>query len=315
MKKAVIVGIFGQDGQFLCNHLEKNGYVVTGIGRNKVYSSNQSWDKLIDIGEKDDVAYLIKKLQPDEIYYLAACHHSSEDIKEDFSQLLKSSYLVNVFSYINFLESIVEYSKTTRIFYAASSHIYGDSIEEIQDETTKFSPISIYGITKLDGLLLSRYFRSKHRLHSSVGILYNHESHLRHPNFVSRKIVKAAVEIKKGIRDELILGDLNAQIDWGYAGDYVDAMYQIVNHKEPEDYIIASGKIIELVDFVQIVFRELGITWRKFVKEDKSLLKRIFTATYCGNPAKLISATGWKPTTDLDDLAKIMVKKELERNK
>ena len=312
MKTAVIVGIFGQDGQFLCNHLEKKEYLVIGIGRKTVYSSDQSWKKFIDISKKDDVDYIIEKLRPDEVYYLAACHHSSEDIKENISQLLINSYLVNVFGYINFLESILKFSKTSRIFYAASCHIFGDVQEQVQDESTKFSPSSIYAITKLDGLYLSRYFRLKHLIHSSVGILYNHESHLRNPNFVSRKIVKAAVEIKEGTRDELVLGDLDARIDWGYAGDYVNAMYKILNYDEPDDFIIASGKMNKLIDFVDAVFCKLKINWKDFVKEDVSILKRKHLTAYCGNSAKLFSLTGWQATTDLQDIAGIMLLNELE---
>jgi GDPmannose 4,6-dehydratase len=312
MKKAVIVGIFGQDGQFLCNNLEKDGYVVTGIGRNKVYSSDGKWNKLIDITNKNDVIYLIKNYKPDEVYYLAAHHHSSEDNIESAPKLINESYKINVFSYINFLESIKNYSLNTKIFYAASSHIFGKTKEPIQDENTEFSPNSIYGITKLDGLLLSRYYRKIYSIFSSVGIMYNHESHLRSSKFASKKIVKSAVEIKNGVRDKLQLGDLHAHIDWGYAGDFVDAMKRIIIHNIPNDYIIATGHSVKLINFVDAVFKELNLNFEKFVVEDRSLLKRKSTTTYCGNFKKLFKATGWKPSTDVNLISKHMVKKELD---
>ena len=311
MKTAVIVGIFGQDGQFLCNHLEKKEYLVIGIGRKTVYSSDQSWKKFIDISKKDDVDYIIEKLRPDEVYYLAACHHSSEDIKENISQLLINSYLVNVFGYINFLESILKFSKTSRIFYAASCHIFGDVQEQVQDESTKFSPSSIYAITKLDGLYLSRYFRLKHLIHSSVGILYNHESHLRNPNFVSRKIVKAAVEIKEGTRDELVLGDLDARIDWGYAGDYVKAAYDIMQLKTPDFFIIASGKSHSVEFFAKKCFEYIGLNYKKYLGVDKKLFRPKRNSTLVGNANKAKRLIKFKNKTNVQKLISIMMENDL----
>lgn len=312
MKKAVIVGCSGQDGQLLRNLLQRKNYSIIGIDINKIYCTHSTWKKKIDINNQSHVFDLIQHFQPDEVYYLAAYHHSSEDCTGDSFQLIKNSYKVNVFSYLNFLESIRIVSNETRIFYAASSHIFGDPENPVQDEETKFDPQSIYAITKLDGLLLSRYYREIHTIFSSVGILYNHESHLRHQKFVSKKIVKTAIEIKNNMKQQLVLGNIDAEIDWGYAGDYVMAMFKILNHTKADDYIIASGKKVKLKDFVSIVFNLLDIECKEYVKHDPSLIKRKMVNSLCGNPKKLIDATGWKPEYDLNKLAEIMIEKELE---
>lgn len=312
MKKAVIVGVNGQDGQLLCDLLKLKNYSIIGIDIDEIYCTHQTWNKKIDISNQHHVSDLILHVQPDEVYYLAAYHHSSEDDRGDSFQLINSSYKVNVFSYLNFLESIRKFSKKTRIFYAASSHIFGDPKDPVQDETTEFNPQSIYAITKLDGFLLSRYYRENYSIFSSVGILYNHESPLRNEKFVSKKIVKTAVGIKNNIKQELLMGDINVQIDWGYAGDYVMAMFKILNHTKPDEFVVASGKKVKLLDFVSIVFNHLGMDWRKYVRQDSTLLKRKSTSLLCGNPKKLMDLTGWYPEVDLNKLAILMVDYELD---
>jgi len=312
MKKAVIVGCNGQDGQLLYNLLEQKHYSIIGIDIEEVYCTHSTWDTKIDINNQYHVFDLIKHFHPDEVYYLAAYHHSSEDDTGDSFQIINDSYKINVFSYLNFLEGIRKFHKETKIFYASSSHIFGNPKDPLQDETTRFDPKSIYAITKLDGLLLSRYYREMHSIFSSVGILYNHESHFRDKKFVSKKIVKTAVEIKNNIKQQLVLGNINAEIDWGYAGDYVMAMFKILNHTKADDFIIASGEKVKLIDFVAIVFNLLDIDWKKYVEQDPSLLKRKMLNPFCGNPKKLKDATGWAPKYNLNKLAKLMVKKELE---
>jgi len=311
MNEIIIVGSNGQDGNFLCDILSEKKHSLIKLDINYVDSINSDWDKTVDISSLYEVSNLINKLQPSQIYYLAAHHHSSEDELGELNDLLMKSYNINVLYYLNFLESIRKYSPNTKIFYAASSHIFGEPKETLQDESTIFNPKSIYAITKLDGLLLSKFYRHNYSLFASVGILYSHESPLRKNSFVSKKIVKTAVAIKNGLSDELIIGDLNAQLDWGYAGDYAGAMYKILTHNKPDDFIIASGEKIKLIDFINYVFSYLNLDWKNFVKESPELLSRKSTNMLCGNPQKLMKETGWTPKIKLKELAKLMVDYEL----
>jgi len=313
MNQIVIVGSRGQDGRLLYDILKQNKCSVIELGIDYVNSTDRSWVKKVDISNFSEVSQLINQVKPSHIYYLAAHHHSSEDELGDINDLLEKSYKVNVYSYLNFLESIRNFSPKTKIFYAASSHIYGEPKQPLQDENTKFNPKSIYGITKLDGLLLSRYYRDNYSVFSSVGILYSHESSFRKNNFVSKKIVKTAVEIQNGLSNKLVLGDINAQIDWGYAGDYVQAMLKILEHEKPDDFIVASGKKVRLKDFIALVFDYLDLDWKNFIKESPEVLTRKNTNLLFGNPRKLMDQTGWKPTVNLEQLAKLMVDYELEQ--
>jgi len=312
LKKAVIIGALGQDGQLLTALLNSKKYSVIGIDINYVSAPSTLWQGDVDISDKDSVFNLVKNVEPDEIYYLAAYHHSSEEdiINED--DLIQKSYQVNVFSYINFLEAIRIYSPSSKIFYASSSHIFGHPKNDVQNEETKIDPKSIYSITKYDSQQLSRYYRENYSLFCSVGILYTHESSLRTEKFISKRIVTTAIEIKNNKVNELIIGDLNAKIDWGYAGDYVEAFVKILNIESADEFIIATGKTHELKDFIIYVFEYLSLDWKKYVREDSSLLKRRIQGVYCGDPSKIKSLTGWNPNIDLKSLAHLMVDKELQ---
>jgi len=314
LKKAVIIGALGQDGQLLTALLNSKKYSVIGIDINYITAPSSLGQKEVEISDKKSVFNFIENVKPDEIYYLAAFHHSSEEdiINED--DLIQKSYQVNVFSFINFLEAIRIYSPTTRIFYASSSHIFGHPKNNVQNEETKIDPKSIYSITKYNGQQLSRYYRATYSLYCSVGILYTHESPLRTEKFISKRIVKTAIDIKNNKINELIIGDLNAKIDWGYAGDYVEAFVKILNIESADDFIIATGKIYELKDFINYVFESLNLDWKKYVKEDSRLLKRRIQGVYCGDPSKIKSLTGWMPKTDLKTLAEKMVIYELKKS-
>jgi GDPmannose 4,6-dehydratase len=312
MKIAVIIGVNGQDGRFLYNFLKNDNYSVIGFDINYVISTKNEWEEILSITSFNEVEQFIKTVKPDELYYLAAYHHSSEDVIANEIELVNKSYEINVFSYVNFLEAIRLYSKKTRIFYAASCHIFGDPDNPKQNEYTENKPQSIYSITKYSGLKLSEYYRNNFSVFASVGILYNHESHLRSEKFVSRKIVKTAVEIKNNKKDELIIGKMDMEIDWGYAGDFVIAFVQILNYHTPENFIIATGRTHKLKDFIKYVFDYLDLDWRKYVKQDATLLTRTTNGIYCGDYNKLLEVIGWNPTMDLKSLAHLMVDKELQ---
>jgi len=313
LKKAVIIGALGQDGQLLTALLNSKKYSVIGIDINYVSAPSTLWQGDVDISDKDSVFKFIKSLKPHEIYYLAAYHHSSEEdvLKED--NLIQKSYEINVFSYFNFLEAIRLYSPKTRIFYASSSHIFGNPKSNVQTEETEIDPKSIYALTKFNGQKLSAYYNKIYSLFCSVGILYTHESSLRSDKFISKRIVKTAIDIKNNKVNELIIGDLNAKIDWGYAPDYVEAFVQILNIDLAGEFIVATGETHKLKDFIANVFDFLGLDWKKYVNEDPSLLKRRNNGIYCGNPSKIKSYTEWVPSTNLKSLAEKIVSDELKK--
>ena len=306
MKTAIIIGCEGQDGRIAFDLLLKKEYRILGIGRGTVRCAGIDWDQAIDITKKQDVLRLSKEVKADEIYYLAACHQSSQDRVRDESDLLRTSHAVNVEGLLYFCEGIKTYNPKAKLFYAASSLIYEGTDTPVQDEQTPFSPQSIYGMTKLNGLLLCRYYRARYGIFASSGILYNHESIYRGDNFISTRIIKAALNIKKGKQDSLVLGDLSAQVDWGYAPDYVEAMQRILNTAKADDFIIASGKKHSVRDFVRIVFGYLGMDWKQYVREDPGVMTRKRKALV-GNARKLRQATGWHPTVDFRGMIKLLL--------
>jgi GDPmannose 4,6-dehydratase len=267
----------------------------------------------VDISHAGEVTDLIRRMKPDEVYYLAAFHHSSEDKQVENIELFSRSHDVHVVSLINFLEAIMRHSSKTRLFYASSSHIFGNPPTAIQDENTPINPTCIYGITKADGLFTCHFYRNNHDIFTSVGILYNHESSLRHERFVSRKIIKGAIDIKKGKLKKLILGDLNAEIDWGYAPDFVDAMYRMLNHHEPDDFVVATGVTHTVKEFTRLAFNFLGLDYRSYVEVDPAIvIKKPYNRK--GNPRKLIELTGWKPSVDFNQMIRFMIEDEDQLN-
>lgn len=305
-KTAVIVGSQGQDGRFLFELLIEKGYGVIGLDRGTVKAEGVKWDKPVDIFDSQAVIGFLEVVQPDEVYYLAAFHHSSQDQEIREVELFQKSYAVHVFAYLNFLEGVRLVSLKTKIFYAASSLIFGNPKDEIQDETTPFSPNSAYGVTKLDGLLMSRYYCEKYGIFAAVGIFYNHESEYREGKFISMKVVEAAVNIKKGTQSDLIVGDLSAEVDWGYAPEYVDAAHRILQLEKADEYIIATGQKHSIEDLVAIAFGHLDLDWKKYMHENAALLTRK-RLPMVGNAEKLKRATGWQPTVSFEVMVRKMV--------
>ena len=314
MRRAVIVGAQGQDGRLLYDFLLKRQYSVIGVDRNWIRCPPGVSFKKVDILNFANVDSLIKKFKPGEVYYLAAFHHSSEDLPIENLELLRRSYEIHVTGLINFLEAIKISHPKGRIFYAASSHIFGNSKKKLQDESTSINPNCIYGITKAAGLALCRFYRSRYGIFAAGGILYNHESALRTGNFVSKKIINGAINIKRGKQKRLVLGDLGAVIDWGYAPDYVRAMNLIINNKVPDDFIIATGKGHTVLDFVKIVFGYLGLNWKSYIKEDHCIVRKQ-NFYRVGNPAYLKMKTGWMPSVDFKEMVKLLLVQDEVFNK
>jgi len=314
MKKAIIVGARGQDGQFLSENLCKKEYAVIGLNKNAIEGNFSPSQKSVDITKRDRVHELLKDQKPDEIYYLAAFHQSSEEKNCSEDAVFTESLSINVQALFNFLDGIKRYSPSTRLFYAASSHIFGDPEQPIQDETTALRPNCIYGLTKSAGLHLCRYYRENHSVFAAVGILYNHESPLRDSQFISQKIVKTMIAIKKGNEKKLIVGNLKTKIDWGYAADYVEAMVRVLQLPHADDFIISSGFNHTIEDFIKGTADLLDLDWKNFVQEDPSLIKKIPKGRLQGNHQKITSSTGWTPTVDLNGLIKIMVEEGMKEH-
>jgi GDPmannose 4,6-dehydratase len=313
LKRALVVGSTGQDGSYLVETLRARGYSVTGISRRSVSHPATADLPPIDIQDEQQVLNLFSSFHPNEIYYLAAFHHSSEDLPLGVHKLIGRSFEVNTFALNNFLNAIASKVPRARLFYPASSHVFGDPRDNIQDENTALNPIDAYGISKTAGLHLCRHYRRYHKVFCSVGILYNHESPRRSKSFVSQKVVHAAVRISKKLQKTLVIGDLDAMVDWGYAPDYVDAMWRILQLDEPQDFVIASGALHSVRNLLQITFESLGLDWTAHVEVDSSLTRKKRTGVLQGNSALLESRTGWRPQTSFREMILEMVKAELQK--
>ena len=309
MKTAVIVGSEGQDGRIAFEQLSAAGYSVIGLDAGCARATVGLSALPVNIVDAQAVAAFLKQVRPDEVYYFAACHHSSEDKLAGALELYRKSHEVHVVGLLSFLDGIAKEGLPARLFYAASSLIFGEPAAEVQDETTPFAPCCIYGITKLEGLMLCRYYRRVHKVFAPVGIFYNHESPYRTENFLSKKIARAVREIQKNKTGELVLGDLSAEVDWGYAPDYVDAARRILSVEQAEDFIIASGTKHTVGDFARIAFEAAGLDGKAYVREDRSVLSRV-RKPLIGDTRKLKAATGWRPTVNLKGMIRILLQAE-----
>jgi GDPmannose 4,6-dehydratase len=270
----------------------------------------------IDFRQAQAVRLVLAAFQPDEIYFLAAFHHSSEDTPLDDQELIERSVEVNTLALNNVLAGIAKESPHSRLFYAASSRIFGVPTSARQDETTPINPVCPYGISKAAGLQLCRYYRSRRAVFASVGIFYNHESPLRSSRFISQKTVSAAVRISRGSKEKLVIGDLSALVDWGYAPDYMLAAWQILQLDEPGDYVIGSGVTHSVREFVEATFDALGMDWTRHVTEDPALLTRTAPAStpasiLCADTGKLHRRTGWRPQVSFEAMVEKMVEAEV----
>jgi GDPmannose 4,6-dehydratase len=315
MKKALVVGHTGQDGFYITELLKNKGYAVTGVSSSSISSASPVAKAPVDIADFGQVSALIQKLEPDEVYYLAAVHQSSSDRAIEEGELFQKSISTNISAFVHFLESIRLHSRQTKIFYAASSHVFGNTNSRMQDENTALAPDCIYGITKAAGLNSARYYRSAHKLFASAGILYNHESPRRASKYVSKKIVETAVAIKRGEKSQLVLGNLDAMIDWGYAPDYMEAAWRILQSDRAEDFIISSGELHSVNDFVSAVFDYLGLDSEAYVTVNPELITKSRKKTLFGNNNKLITETGWSTSVNFLQLVKTLVDAELSQNK
>ncbi|HIF35847.1 MAG TPA: SDR family oxidoreductase [Candidatus Thioglobus sp.] len=314
-KKAFITGINGQDGSYLSEYLLEKDYKVYGIVRRNSIAEHQESriDHLIgngvetEYGDLLDVSSLermIRTIQPDEIYNIAAQSHVR--ISMDIPQFTVQT---NALGLLNILEAFKNNCPTARFYQASSSEMFGRTVDEdgYQRETTKMSPTSPYGCTKVFGFNMVQHYRNAYKLFATNGILFNHESPRRGSNFVTNKVVKAAVKIKKGLQEKLALGNMDAYRDWGHSKDYVRAMHMIINHTEPDDFVCATGVTNSVREMCDYVFNRLDLNYKDFVIQDKKYMRAEDLKYLRGDSTKLRKTFGWKPEYTFETLMDEMI--------
>ena len=310
VKKTIVVGYAGQDGSLLVRDLQKRGDEIIGIGRSSsIFPFGFPTNVIKHITNLQEVYELVRLFKPDEIYYLAAYHVSSEAsaIQVSFHTQFESAQAIHVTGLVNCLSAIVDESPDTRLFYASSSLVFSGENGERQDESTPFSPQGFYGITKTEGIHLCREFRKNHKVFASSGILYNHESHLRAPDFLSAKIIKTSIRISEGSKEKLEVGNLSSRVDWGYANDYVLAFQKILAANNPDDFIVATDESHTVKEFIDIVFNYFNLNPDKYVVENQNILTRK-PLVKIGDASKLRSVTGWAPSLNYHNFVIQLIK-------
>jgi GDPmannose 4,6-dehydratase len=315
-KRALITGIGGQDGSLLAELLLDQGYDVSGIVRRSgaSYPNLEPIHERIDLVEADlsDQLALVRALRaarPHEVYNLA----SVSFVPASWEHPVLTAELAAV-GVTALLEAIREVDATIRFYQASSSEIFGEPRESPQTEETPLSPLTPYGVAKAYAHFIVRSYRIRYGLHASAGILYNHESPRRPLEFVPRKVAHAAAAISLGLEGELWLGDLDSRRDWGYAGDYVRAMWLMVQQDKGDDYVVATGVTRSVRDLVETAFEHVGLDSREYVHIDESLQRGTAELhNLVGDPAKAKRELGWEPTVSFEGLVQLMVDAELER--
>lgn len=322
MKKALITGITGQDGSYLAEFLLEKGYEVHGIIRRSSSFNTKRIDHLIenpeihnhslflhhgDLTDGSRLVTLIAKIAPDEIYNLAAQSH----VRVSFDEPEYTGDTVGMGT-TRILESIRITQVPAKFYQASSSEMFGATTPP-QNESTAFYPRSPYGIAKLYGYWMTRNYREAYGLFACNGILFNHESERRGETFVTRKIAIAAARISLGLQEDLKLGNLEAIRDWGYAPEYVEGMWQMMQHAHPDDYVLATNTGYSVKEFARISFEAVNLDWERYVKIDPRYLRPTEVDALIGDYSKAESTFGWKPRTFAPELAEIMVHNELAR--
>ena len=312
--KALITGITGQDGSYLAELLLEKGYEVHGLVRRS--SSFNTWridhvrDRLAlhygDLVDQNSLARTLEAIEPDEIYNLAAQSH----VKVSF-EMPEYTTDVTAIGVLRLLDAVRELGAPARVYQAGSSEMYGLVQETPQTERTPFHPRSPYGISKVFGHWMAVNYREGYGLHVSNGILFNHESERRGENFVTRKITMGVAAIKHGKAKEIRLGNLDAKRDWGYAKDYVDAMWLMLQQPKPDDYVVASGETHSVRDFLEEAFGCVGLAWKEFVKVDQKYFRPAEVDVLLGDPTKARSVLGWRPRVSFKELVKLMVEADM----
>jgi GDPmannose 4,6-dehydratase len=320
MKKALITGVTGQDGSYLVELLLSKGYEVHGLIRRSSSFNTQRLDDLYrdphesgvrflmhhgDLSDSGSLVNLIRDLETEEIYHLGAQSH----VKVSF-EIPEFTADATAMGTIRMLEAIRASGVQTRFYQAASSEMFG-SAPPPQSETTPFHPRSPYGVSKVFAYWATTNYREAYGLFAVNGILFNHESVRRGETFVTRKITRAIARIKAGMQDKLYLGTLDAKRDWGYAPEYVEAMWLMLQQDQPDDYVIATGESHTVGEFVELAFAHAGLDWKRHVEIDPRYFRPAEVDSLCGDPSKAREQLGWKARTSFEDLVTLMVDGDL----
>ena len=321
MKKALVTGITGQDGSYLAELLLSKGYEVHGVVRRSSTSNTQRIDHLLsdeslvdsrlklhygDVSDSSRMISLVESINPDEVYNLAAQSH----VRVSFDEPEFTGNTTGLGS-LRLLEAIRVAGSEARFYQASSSEMFGASPPP-QNEETPFYPRSPYGVAKVYSFWITKNYRESYGLFATNGILFNHESPRRGETFVTKKITQAAARIHAGVQDKLVLGNLDAVRDWGYAPEYVEAMWKILQANEPDDFVVATGTKYSVRDFLGFAFERLGLDWEKYVEFDERYTRPAEVDSLVGDCAKITHVTGWEPQVLTPELARIMVDADVE---
>ncbi len=323
MKKALITGVTGQDGSYLSELLLKKGYEVHGIVRRASSFNRARIDHLClnpeiygktfflhygDLCDASSLSKIVEKTEPDEVYNLAAQSHVR--ISFDIPEFTLDTDALGT---MRLLEAIrdVGCDQHVRFYQASTSELYGKVQEVPQRETTPFYPRSPYAVAKLCAFWAVKNYREAYGMFASNGILFNHESPRRGENFVTRKITLGAARIKMGLQKELVMGNLDALRDWGFAGDYVEGMWRILQNEKPDDFVLATGEMHSVKEFIEEAFGYVGLDWREYVKTDPRFIRPSEVDQLLGCADKAKRELGWEPKTKFKDLVRIMMDADL----
>lgn len=315
-KRALITGVTGQDGSYLAELLLAKGYEVYGMVRR---GSSPNLARVAhlegrlhllpgDLLDSQSLWEVVETARPDEVYNLAA----QSFVGTSWRQPVLTSEC-NALGVTRLLDAVRKLAPQARFYQASSSEMFGQARETPQRESTPFHPRSPYGVAKAYGHWITVNYRESYGLFACSGILFNHESPRRSVEFVTRKISDGVARIKLGLADELVLGNLEARRDWGFAGDYVEAMWRMLQQPEPDDYVIATGQAHAVQDFVATAFAHVGLDWQPYVRQDPQYMRPAEIDLLVGDPTKAYRTLGWRPTVGFAELVAMMVEADLRR--